>query len=1411
MIAYSTKTSLLLVAMGLSGSVGAARENLAQLDGVLAIADSQHRDRWGADGFHPEYVCDGNTDRSAVRASCWASDNWEVTHTLVLLFPRQIAASGANLHWAQPAGSPLTPTKFSFQGYRDGNWVHLATLAKDEPEATTAIEFEPIEIEAIRLVQPANGVSPASSRRLWVAEFEVLGVPVAAAVPVDTKQLETRLKAELKALRAKEDAQRMAPALAVVMQKRKARGFASIIDPDDVARGRNNVVTQPWARKLADQIMKDADWWLDQSDDVIYDLIPAGNPRAICPSFEYGCPIHGGARSSFTATIEAPYRWKCRKGGEDWFDGAVIQNPKTGESITVHDDGNGWLAPAGFLKPGTRYYFVGAYRYFLLGKLFYKPYEPDGGSKYTGGSPVVQLALAYALTGDARYSHKCIVMLNRLAELYPAYDGCVEGPSQRQDGYIGQTFERFLVQNLILATDLIWDEIEGDSKLHRFFAEKGNVDYDSDGKLTGGDFTFNLQRNLLGHVYEYLHRLMPYMDGDFLMYEMTAMAALAHCLENAEIAAETLQSDLGLRALLNNSWFRDGKYIYDSCNYNVGNARTPLLIGEWMHGFNAPPRFPQPLDPYHHSDYRMSMLFDFLRNVDCDGRVPQIGDGGGSRGKSVRSAPPYSILDERALVRLPEQRDFYLSRLLAASRGNLDSYRNGRADWWLLFHAEDEPKTAPASPDSQRADVSSHLFDDSGIAILRAGKDPEARQHVCLTFSKGAYGHGHPDKLAVNLFRYGYDLTADLGYPTTWTDIKCGGWEKATASHCTVMFDEQGQRGNVIGSLHYFAAEPTCDVVEASARPAYPKATLYRRTVALVRDDRGEPSYTVDIFRVAGATTRDYLFHSLGKPEDLTIELEDPKATWTRQPKGSLAGQDAAPMTRGGYGFLFDVERTKTDRPFNATWRPTFGSSQPDRYLLTGQRFRDFSVEFTIVRTGKASGDRERALFAFCVDPNDVGNRRVAWLDAGGTLPIGKPVQVRIEVEGSQAQTYFDGELHSRGVDTAGSPADDGVIGFLHYYNYAYQYRGFVLTPKGGHPTRVDFAKPLDQQFWARIDSTYQTGDGLLLARDFEGVGLHLHMLGAPGREVIRAKAEGYGVRGQSPLEGHLVVRDRVSDVAQGTLFAAVIEASHGKPRVTSVKPIPVGQPVPAPLEACDTVALQVTAVDSHGEPRVDYIISAMDDTAEHIIKSDLGPIKSKGRFALVATRDGRVASLTLVGKGHLSCGQKQLELPEAIRGKIVASDVEDHSLIVRLDAGSTVPSKSSLGRKLLVSNPAFVCPSVYTIVGYEPAEQGTWRFKLNMPLTVARGVIKSVDSAGGTFATRTPVMKLRVNPGLFDGKWVRVAPGGKEHRLKSATEAAFALADPAGIHDFAVGREYLVSDVGVGDRIEVIESRTVR
>ncbi|OGV81791.1 MAG: hypothetical protein A3K19_26360 [Lentisphaerae bacterium RIFOXYB12_FULL_65_16] len=1401
--------------------------NVVRLDGVLALGDSVHRDRWGVDGYQPGCVLrdvDPASGPVSAGPACWASDNWDATHALVLVLPRRVSVTAVTLHWPKQGGAILTPRRLLVQGSCDGRWADLAEVRREQPEAVTRAEFAAAApLEAVRVVLPPDGANPAADRRLWLAGIAVDGTPVEPAAAVDTAKLKAQFEAELRELRQREDAERVAPALAVVMQQRKPRGFMGIIDADDVARGRRNVAARPWAKDAADRIVKDADWWLGQSDEYIYGLVPAGNPRALCPQFEKGCPIHGGARQSFTATLESPYRWRCRKGGEEWYDGAVVKNPKTGVEVTVRDDGNGWLAPDGFAAPGRRYFFVAAYRYFLIGKLFHSPYEGDGGSTYHGGTPVVQLALAYAITGDARYAHKCAVMLNRLAELYRTYDGCIEGPTQRQDGYIGQTSERFLAQNLELAADLIWDEIEKDAPLREFFAAKGNADYDGDGRVTGADLTFNLQRNLFGYVYEYLHRLMPYMDGDFIMYEMTALAVLARVLGNADILAETLESDLGLRVLLTNSWFRDGKFIYDSTGYNVGNAQTPLRIAEWLDGMAVPPRFPAPLDLYHHPDYRMAMLFDFLRYVDCDGRPPQIGDVGGSRARQGRTTPPYDAFDEWALLRLPEQREFYSARLDAASNGDLEGFRRGRADWWLLFHAGEAPAPAPATPGAPLpGEASSHLFDDSGIAILRAGNSPATRQHVPVTFSKGGYAHGHGDKLALNVFRFGYDLTADLGYPTTWTDIKYGGWETHTASHCTVMLDEARQQGNVIGRLHWFATDVGVDAVEASAEPAYAAATLYRRTVAQVRDDQGEALYTIDVFRTAGTTTRDYLFHALGKPEEMTVELADTAAAWTAQPKGSLAGEGVEPMTRAGYSFLFDLQRARTDNGLTARWQPVIRNEQPDRYLLTRKTFRDFTADFNMLRTGKTPGERQRALFAFRVDPGNVENRCVAWLDAGGAVPagepqpdrlfVGKPVQIRVAVAGGQASVFVDGQLKSQVVDPNGTPPAEGAIGFMNYYSYDYEFRDLVITPAGGEPVRVDLARPLDPGVWARIDPTYSADAGSLRASDSEAPTLCLRMLGAPGRDVIRAKAEGYGVRGQSPFEGHLIVRERPSDKASPSVFAGVIEATlgSGPTRVKSIEPVKPASGQETAWAAAAGVAMKVVTAPQPGEERVDYVFSALSDRAEFAFATDAGDVRFQGRFGFLTTRAKAPGSLMLVGQGHLSCGAKRVDLPAPVLGTVTVMEPDRSTVAVRLDPGSPTPAAVA-GQRALVTHPDFASPAVYTVVGSEAGEAGAWRLQLNMPFTVARGVVRSVDPGAGAFAAATPVMKLRVNPHLFDGKYVLAGAKGTPRRLKTAAEAAFVLAAREAIVDFAAGGEFIVWDIGPGDRIEIVPQGSMR
>lgn len=1382
---------------------GASAMDLTRLDGVVAVAESQYRSRWGLDGYHPHLAIDGNTDSSGngERTTCWVSDNFEFTHSLAIVFPRLVDVSGVTLHWGRRGGAIITPRKAAVEGLRGDQWAELATITNTDDVTATTISAEGNMLQAVRISQPPDGASPVASRMMAIAEFIIEGEASAPAVTVDAGVLSASIRADLVARRQAEMDAFVKPHLDRVMAVPKTEGFQSVVNRADVERGRRNIATRSWAKSAADGAIRNADWWLGKPDEYIYELVPTGNPRALCPSFEKGCPIHGGARNSFTATLEKPYTWKCSKGGEEWYDGAVVTNPGTGEQVTVHDDGSGWLAPEGFPDAGRRFYFVAAYNYFVLGKLFSSPYEGDGGSEYQANQAVVNLALAYAYTGKQEYAHKAAVMLNRLAELYRFYDGCVEGVSPRQDGYIGQGFEKSLTQNLVLACDLIWDELATDQELLAFFRERGNADYNGDGAVTGEDITYNIQRNLLGYSYEYIHRLMPYMDGDFLMYELHTLATLAHCLRNPEITEEALEGDYGLRVLLTNSWFRDGKYIYDSTGYNRGNAMTPLWIAEWLHGLTAPPEYGEPLDVYHHPHYRVKMLYDFLRYLDCDGRTPQIGDVGGSRSVSLRTIPQFEAHDERALLRLPEDREFYLSRLMTASGGNPEAFRGGRADWWLVFHA-DEPLPAPENPPAA-AVPGSHMFDDGGIAILRAGSDAKTRLHVPFTFSKGAYGHGHTDKLAINVFRYGYDWSADLGYPTTWTDRKYGNWETDTASHWTVMLDEAEQKGNVIGEYHWLAQTPLVDACEASCLPAYPKAELYRRTVGIVKDAAGEPLYVVDIFRVAGASTRDYLLHSLGKPEDLTVTLDDPGAAWTHQPQGSLQGADVDATTGRGYSWLHDLYRAQTDGGLTAVWRPTSGSSQPDRYLLTARDFGDVTVEFTMTRRSDPSGDRERAVFVYCTRPQAPGDRKVIQMPVG-SFEVGTPVRVRIDIRDGNATMTLDGKP-AGGVDVVGAPGDSGPLGYLHYYNYAWEYRDITITPAGEAPIAVDLSTELSPDFWARIDPTYRAENGALIVKDAEVRGLQVKLPGAPGREIIKAQAEGYGLRGRAPMEGHVIVRETVQDPSTGSVFVAVVEPFAMGPRVRSVERVQLVGGADGPLAAADAVALRVVTDLPGGRSREDIILAALEPEPLRTAHVNGAAIRFQGRFGVIATRGGEILGLSLVGGGELHYADAELTGEGDLSANVVEVRPETDTIIIEPADGSIPPSERMIGRHIRLDGEGYVCPSTYTLTGIEPAGENRWALRLNMTQTLAHGVIKSVDAAAGAFATQTPVMKLRVNPGLFNGKPVR-AGDGPMHRLSTATEAAFALADAAVVGEFRPDQTYTVYDVGVGDTLTLID-----
>ncbi len=231
-----------------------------------------------------------------------------------------------------------------------------------------------------------------------------------------------------------------------------------------------------------------------------------------------------------------------------------------------------------------------------------------------------------------------------------------------------------------------------------------------------------------------------------------------------------------------------------------------------------------------------------------------------------------------------------------------------------------------------------------------------------------------------------------------------------------------------------------------------------------------------------------------------------------------------------------------------------------DQYLLTKQPFRDFIFQFTLTRLRNA-GDRERALVTFARDPDKAANRRCFFLPVTSFAP-GRPQRVRLIVLGGHAVLTINGEKY--GSDTSyGRPPEAGLVGLLHYYDYALEYRAFELQPLT--PDRLPRPRNLRAQLTPAgcVRLTWQEPPGL------EGLFRYVvFRSGGAARSVHRPKS--------------LFFLDR--DTRRGATYEyrvalAVGEDQHGpeataRVKVTQVKPPALLEAARAVLRLDDSVRL---------------------------------------------------------------------------------------------------------------------------------------------------------------------------------------------------------------------------------------------
>src|SRR5262249_15622893 len=164
-------------------------------------------------------------------------------------------------------------------------------------------------------------------------------------------------------------------------------------------------------------------------------------------------------------------------------------------------------------------------------------------------------------------------------------------------------------------------------------------------------------------------------------------------------------------------------------------------------------------------------------------------------------------------------------------------------------------QVAWSSPKAAPVPRHAALLGGAGLARLALGRG-EAALDVEL---RGLDGHGGPhfQRQALRLAVGGPPVLGDLADGGQAAD----GWDRATASHNTVVVDGLNQRETIAraripapgGQFLYFAADTDFQVVTLEDSQAYPQSTTrYRQTVIVAGSDRDRPRYALSVFEVHG-------------------------------------------------------------------------------------------------------------------------------------------------------------------------------------------------------------------------------------------------------------------------------------------------------------------------------------------------------------------------------------------------------------------------------------------------------------------------------------------------------------------------------------------------------------------------------
>ncbi len=691
----------------------------------------------------------------------------------------------------------------------------------------------------------------------------------------------------------------------------------------EIARARENIGRYPSARKLADEIVQAAAYWVEWSDADLRKLIATAEvPRAFDCS-PAGCPKCGKkifevAKSTYPWRLDPrrPFKVACpvcasvfpsndygrfyRSGFQDRsdFDGPYV------------DDGRGWVAP-----DGERYWFVAHANHWTW---YWHP-QADNPTLLRGCEA---LGRAYLLTGDRRYAHKAAVILHRIAEVYPNMD---HAPQSRMGEFLARRsgeiypgkvvnaiWESYMSAQFAETYDAIWETIDEDKALQALTDR------------TGPELRGFIEANLLEEIIDAYYAVKT--RGNYGMHQRSLLQTVLvrqHADHARHLAAVVDKPDgaifLGLRYALHGQVWRDG-HPYEVGDYNFAWVSNLILVAGLLAKLGVDVTgLP-----------RLRRLLNAPLDSLCIGRLtPAIGD---SQTVYANPVGGDAGLYQQALRTYAEPRYArFLAGLGATGENSFASFVS------LLQPPIAVPAGAPA-PGRLHEPQPSRLLAGFGLSLMNNPADT-----VGFSVYHGLHlNHRHFDRLHFDVFAHGQAMMPDLGYPDAMNAMVPGifTWSLTTISHNTVTVDAAMQPGNAAGHVEMQVEGGWVRAVAVNAPGTYPQCPVYRRTLVMV-DAGDERSYLVDFFDVEGGHQHDYSLH--GPPGAFQLNGGE----WTPPATGTLAGE-AVPV-----GALYDdpALASPENKDGYATYR---GSGFQHLEKVRHHRAGDWSADYTHERAATA-------------------------------------------------------------------------------------------------------------------------------------------------------------------------------------------------------------------------------------------------------------------------------------------------------------------------------------------------------------------------------------------------------------------------------------------------------------------------